>query len=126
MENENLVDPDSEPIDDVPPPARENLTLPLAIALVALLVFFGFQTFQLYTDRSSLRSVKTNQESAIQEAQKVQAQFKTILSKTTELANQGHPGARFIVEELQKRGVGVPPPMAPVMPDVKPVPPAGK
>lgn len=126
MENENLIDPDSEPGAEAPPPARETLTLPLAIALVALLVFFGFQTFQLYTDRSSLRSVKTNQESAIQEAQKVQAQFKTILSKTTELANQGHPGAKFVVEELQKRGVGVEPPMRPVMPDVKTVPPTGK
>jgi hypothetical protein len=126
VENENLVDPDSEPIAETPPPARDALALPLAIALVALLVFFGFQTLQLYSDRTSLRSVKTNQESAIQEAQKVQAQFKTILSKTTELANQGHPGARFVVEELQKRGVGVAPAMPPVMPDVKPVPPAGK
>lgn len=126
MENENLVDPDSEPIVETPPPARDALALPLAIALVALLVFFGFQTLQLYSDRTSLRSVKTNQESAIQEAQKVQAQFKTILSKTTELANQGHPGARFVVEELQKRGVGVAPAMPPVMPEVKPVPPAGK
>ena len=126
MENENLVAPDSESSTETQPPATDGLTLPFVIALLALLVFFGFQTFQLYSDRTSLRSVKANQESAIQEAQKVQAQFKTILGKTTELANQGHPGARFVVEELQKRGVGVAPAMRPVMPDAKPVPPAGK
>ena len=126
MENETLVAPENESITETQPPATEGLNLPLVIALVALLIFFGFQTFQLYSDRNSLRSVKANQESAIQEAQKVQAQFKTILSKTTELANQGHPGARFVVEELQKRGVGVAPAIRPVMPETKPVPPAGK
>ncbi len=53
--------------------------------------------------------VKANQDAAIQEAQKVQTQFKTLVSKTGELAAQGHAGARMVMEELQKRGLGAAP-----------------
>jgi hypothetical protein len=126
VENESLVTPDNEPITEVQPPSREGSNLPVVITLIALLIFFAFQTLQLYNERTNLRSVKANQESAIQEAQKVQAQFKTILGKTTELANQGHAGAKFVVDELQKRGVSVAPPMKPAVPDAKTILPAGK
>ena len=83
--------------------------LPFIITLVALTIYFAFQTLQLATERSNLGMVKANQDAAIQEAQKVQTQFKTLVSKTGELAAQGHAGARMVMEELQKRGLGAAP-----------------
>jgi len=60
-----------------------------------------------------LSAVKANQESAIQESEKIRLQFQGLMAKTVELANQGHAGARMVVDELQKRGIGVPPPAKP-------------
>ena len=82
---------------------------PFIITLVALMIYFAFQTLQLAIERNNLGVVKANQDAAIQEAQKVQTQFKTLVSKTGELAAQGHAGARMVMEELQKRGLGAAP-----------------
>ena len=82
---------------------------PFIITLVALMIYFAFQTLQLAIERNNLGLVKANQDAAMQEAQKVQAQFKTLVSKTGELAAQGHAGARMVMEELQKRGLGAAP-----------------
>ena len=53
--------------------------------------------------------VKANQEAAIQEAQKIQAQFKTLITKTSDLAEQGHAGAKMVMEGLQSQGLSVAP-----------------
>ena len=89
--------------------AQPVSNLPFIITLVALTIYFVFQTLQLATERSNLGMVKANQDAAIQEAQKVQTQFKTLVSKTGVLAAQGHAGARMVMEELQKRGLGAAP-----------------
>ena len=85
------------------------LNLPFIITLLALTLYFGFQSLQLASERSNLTAVKSNQEAAIQEAQKVQLQFKALVTKTSQLADQGHAGARMVMEELQKRGIGFAP-----------------
>jgi len=101
---------------------RAGSTLPFTLTLVALLIYFGFQTLQLFVERSNLAMVKSNQEGAIQEAQKLQTQFKTLVGKTGELAAQGHAGAKMVMEELLKRGVGqVPEPAVPGKIETKPV-----
>ena len=93
---------------------------PFIITLVALMIYFAFQTLQLAIERNNLGVVKANQDAAIQEAQKVQTQFKTLVSKTGELAAQGHAGARMVMEELQKRGLGAAPEA--IMPETKALP----
>ena len=100
--------------EDVAPPAALSSawTLPFILILAALTIYFGFQTLQLLSERSNLAMVKSNQDGAIEEAQKVQAQFKTLVAKTSELADQGHAGAKMVMEELLKRGVGSAPPAA--------------
>ena len=97
--------------------AQPVLTLPFIITLVALTIYFAFQTLQLSIERNNLGLVKANQDAAIQEAQKVQTQFKTLVSKTGVLAAQGHAGARMVMEELQKRGLGAAPEA--IMPETK-------
>jgi hypothetical protein len=91
---------------DAPVVAEKSVfTLPLILTLTALTLYFGFQTFQLLNERNNMVMVKSSQEAAIQEAQKVQAQFKTLVAKTGELADKGHAGAKMVMEELLKRGV---------------------
>ena len=89
--------------------AKPASNLPFVITLVALLMFFGFQTLTLLHERSNLGMVKGSQEGALQEAQKVQAQFKLLVTKTSELADKGHAGAKMIMEGLQRQGVGFAP-----------------
>lgn len=91
--------------DSVAAPSSSS-NLPFIITLAALLIFFAFQTLQLMVERSNLGMVKSNQDAALQEAQKVQGQFKTLITKTNELAEKGHAGARMVMEGLQRQGFG--------------------
>ena len=86
-----------------------SLTLPLSLTLAALTIYFGFQTFQLLNERSNLTLVKGSQQAAIQEAQKIQTQFQSLVNKVSELADKGHAGAKMVMEELLNRGVGAGP-----------------
>jgi hypothetical protein len=81
----------------------------LTITCVCMILWFGFQTFQLVRDRGKLRLVKANQETALQESAKVRAQFQNLMTKVAELASKGHAGAQMVMSELQKRGVGLGP-----------------
>jgi hypothetical protein len=118
---ENAV---AQPVEDREPAiaVKPALSLPFIITLVALLLYFGFQTLQLMMERSNLAMVKSNQDAALQEAQKVQEQFKALVTKTNQLAEQGHAGARMVMEGLQRQGFGVPSPesKAPSKAETKP------
>ena len=89
----------------VTPPAERGANLPLTILLIALVLWFGFQTVQLAIERANLGEARGHQEAAMQEAQKLRTQFESLISKTSELANKGHAGAKLVMEELQKRGM---------------------
>ncbi len=104
---------DVEPVDTLAVVQKASLTLPLILTFAALTIYFGFQTLQFLYERSNLLMVKSSQEAASQEAQKIQAQFKTLVDKIGELADQGHAGAKMVMEELLKRGVGSAPQPAP-------------
>ena len=109
MEHEPEIGEEEE-VAAEPVPERNGLSgIALTITIVCLISWFGFQTFQLLRDRGNLGFVKANQESAMQESEKIQVQFKTLLSKIADLANQGHAGAKMVMDELQKRGVGMAP-----------------
>jgi hypothetical protein len=96
---------EAEPVSHAVAQEKDHSNLPFILTLAALLIYFGFQTVQLLGERSNMILVKSNQDAAIQEAQKVQAQFKNLVAKTSELADQGHAGAKMVMEELLKRGV---------------------
>ena len=110
-ETENASE--AEPVGTPVVEEKNPLTLPLILISTALTIYFGFQTLQFLYERSNLVMVKSSQEGATQEAQKIQAQFKMLVSKTSELADQGHAGAKMVMEELLKRGVGSAPQPAP-------------
>jgi hypothetical protein len=104
---------ETERIEPAPIVERTSLTLPLFLILAALTIYFGFQSFHLLNERGNLTLVKASQEGAIQEAQKVQAQFKTLVTRISELAEKGHAGAKMVMEELLKRGVSATPETSP-------------
>jgi len=81
---------EAEPVGQAVAQEKAHANLPFILTLAALLIYFGFQTVQLLGERSNMILVKSNQDAAIQEAQKVQAQFKNLVAKTSELADQGH------------------------------------
>ena len=91
-----------------PAPAESPaLRRPLALTLVALLVWFGFQTVDLALERGNLTSLKSSYDPAAQEAEKIRSQVETLITKTAELASKGNPNAKTAVEELQKRGIPI-------------------
>jgi hypothetical protein len=103
-EVDNAIEDDARQESVVAPSSPSNL--PFIITLMALLIYFAFQTLQLLVERSNLSMVKSNQDAALQEAQKVQGQFKILITKTNELAEKGHAGARMVMEGLQRQGFG--------------------
>ena len=84
---------------------RRMSGLPLTLTLVALLLWFGFQTLELVAERNQLITFKGNFDAAMQEAQKMQAQLEALITKTAELASKGNANAKAAIEELQKRGI---------------------
>jgi len=118
---ENEIQTDLETEADYEPEPQSDSSLALIITLAALLLWFGFQSVQALRERGNLSGVKANQESALQEAEKIRLQFHALLAKTSELANQGHGGAKMVVDELQRRGLGAGPAVKPAeKPQAKP------
>lgn len=97
----------AEPREETSSVDANTSKVPFIITLAALLLYFAFQTLQMVVERGNLGMMKANQEGSIQEAQKIHAQFKQLVSKTSELANQGHAGAKMIMEGLQSQGFSV-------------------
>ena len=104
MEPETALE-EQPPAKPVVMPVERGAKLPLMLTLIGLVVWFGFQTLHLAFERSNLTAVRSSQEAAIEESQKLRAQFESLISKTTELANKGHAGAKMVLDELQKRAM---------------------
>jgi len=107
MYNENNTDTTANEEEFASAPVATQSNLPLIITLVALITYFGFQTVSLLAERNNLGLIKNSQETALQEAQKTQAQFRTIVTKTGELADKGHGGAKMVIGGLQRQGMGM-------------------
>ncbi len=121
MESQEQSIAETDASEEARPVQKTDSNIAIVITLAALLLWFGFQSVQLWRERSNLSAVKANQESALQESEKIRLQFQMLVSKTDELANQGHAGAKMVIGELQKRGIGVPPPAKPAeKPELKP------
>jgi hypothetical protein len=87
--------------------SRRGRDLPLGLTLVALLIWFGFQTTQVIVERSNLGALQANLDGAMQESQKLQSQLHSLITKTAELADQGNAAAKAVVEELEKKGIPI-------------------
>jgi len=113
MENEFETAETQEAAARPEPGERPAWRLPLTLTLVALLIWFGFQTAALVLERNNLLAVKSNFDAGMQEAQKMQAQLQTLITQTAELASKGNANAKAVIDELAKKGIplsSAPPP----------------
>jgi hypothetical protein len=86
-----------------------SLFAPLAVGLLTMLIWAGFQTVQLVNERGKLKQVYANQDTPLQTAQKIRTQMDTIAASTLKLADQGNANAKVIIQALAKRGITVDP-----------------
>jgi hypothetical protein len=96
--------------DDRPQEPNRGGGLPLTLVVISLFLFIAFQTYQSLRDRSALSDVRASQEQTVQEATKVRHQLETLAGETAQLAADGDAGARAVVDEMKKQGVGLNPP----------------
>jgi hypothetical protein len=107
--------------------------VPLLLLMIGLLMWSGAQMLQLFSERSTLKTLLSNQAAPYAASQKLRTQLDAVASGTQRLADQGNPNARLVVEELRKRGITINPAGAPVslpaplsLPQPAAAPPAGK
>jgi hypothetical protein len=84
-----------------------TLFWPLVVLVTALLIWFGFQFTQIMTDRSNLSAVHQQQEVLVQNAAKLTKAADTLALGTLQLANQGNPNAKLVVDKLARRGISI-------------------
>lgn len=106
MENELGTDQEND-VARPDPAGRSALRLPLTLTLVALLIWFSFQTVALVLERDQLRTVIGNFEAGMQEAEKIRARLDALVTKTAELASKGNASARAALEELARKGIPI-------------------
>lgn len=88
-------------------PSAPSPNLALTLVVFSWCAWMVFQTVQLVRERNHLTQLKSNQESALQEATKVRAQIDAIAADTAKLAAEGNASAQRIVAEFKKRGLKV-------------------
>ncbi len=81
--------------------------VPLLGLAMTLIVMAGFETAQLLMLRDSIVTVKNNQNSAVDESQKMRVQFDSIVKGTVQLASNGNVNAIKIVRQLEQQGVTI-------------------
>ncbi len=88
-----------------PPLQQASVFVPSLLVAIALLVMTGFQTIQLNRERDLMKTRITQQEEPLKESKTVRKQWDDIRGGTIELAQQGNPNAKRIVERLLKTGL---------------------
>jgi hypothetical protein len=88
---------------------RPSLFLPLLLILITLVLWFGFQTYQLVKERGNLKTLQANQETMFNNAQKMRAQLDAIAAGTSHLAQQGNANAAQVVNALKAKGITINP-----------------
>ena len=88
---------------------RPSLFLPLLLILITLVLWFGFQTYQLVKERGNLKTLQANQEMMFNNAQKMRAQLDAIAAGTAHLAQQGTANAAQVVNALKAKGITINP-----------------
>jgi cell division protein FtsB len=109
-----------------PPPPRPVLPPSpwpaVALLVLAVLIWFGYQAWNLQREYQSLRAIHAGQETALEQARRRQAQLETTARRVYALSQQGHPNATLIVQELARRGVNFAPGNPPTAPSTSDAP----
>ncbi len=79
--------------------------VPMILMALTLVLMIGFQTFQALEDRWELKDRFAQQESTLQEANKVRGQLDSIAKQTYQLSINGNKNAAKIVVQMKKAGL---------------------
>jgi hypothetical protein len=82
---------------------------PLLLALLALLLWLGWQTSVLVIEREGLASAYAGQQQTVDNAGKLRASLDSLAADTQRLAQAGNGNAALLVAELNKRGITINP-----------------
>lgn len=94
----------------VEPPSYSTALLPAVVLLtLALLVLTCFLIYQGYVERLALLATRAAQDQPLQQSLKVKEQLTALATATAKLADQGHAGAKQIIEGMQREGISVKP-----------------
>lgn len=117
MDDTPLIQPASSTIAPAGRRANAHSTfLPLLLLSLALSGWLGFQGWQLFTERQQLQKFAAGQEAQVENANRLRASLDRLALATRQLAAEGNPNARLLVDELQRRGVTINPAKASVTP----------
>jgi type II secretory pathway component PulL len=83
--------------------------LPFLLVVIALLVWFGFQTTQLIAERHQVDALRANQAPVYQNAMRMRRQLDVLAAGTQRLSDAGNANARAITDGLRQRGVTINP-----------------
>jgi hypothetical protein len=83
--------------------------VPLLLLAAALVTWFGFQTYQLTSERQQLTALRAGQDAQVEAAGKLRASLDAVAAETARMAAGGNVNARMLVEELRKRGITINP-----------------
>ena len=86
-----------------------SLFAPLLLALLTLVLWFGFQASQLLKERDNLKTLRANQDATYGNAQKMRTQLDAVAAGTARLAQQGNANAAQVVNALRARGITINP-----------------
>lgn len=119
--DELLLETEPPPPRPAPPPSPWPA---VALLVLAVLIWFGYQAWNLQREYTNLQAVQAGQEGPLEQARRRQAQLETTARRVWALSQEGHPGATLIVQELARRGVNINPgpPPASSTPPAPPVP----
>ncbi len=84
-----------------------NTFVPILLILLTLLVSVSFQGVMLVKDHEALQTTKANQDTALDESNKLRTQLDSIATQTARLAAAGNVNANLIIEKLKANGIMV-------------------
>ena len=82
---------------------------PVLLLCLAVLGWSGFQSWQLMNERQQLQQFVAGQQPQVDNAGRLRASLDRLALSTRQLAQEGNPNARLLVDELQRRGVTINP-----------------
>lgn len=100
-------------VDDPVSSRREEYTravfTPWLLLALAFVIWLGFQSYQLVSERQQLKMLRVGQEGTVEAAAKLRGSLDALATRTAKLDGEGNSNAHVIVEELRKRGVTINP-----------------
>lgn len=86
-----------------------RLELPVALIVAAFFLITAFQTERLVQEHNSLVALRSQQDTALLQTERIRTRFQMLASGTAKLADSGNANAKAVLSQLQAQGITVRP-----------------